>query len=348
MTLYKSENWTFNSGSQELIYLDGQKQQLPSRISACLLTLISSAGKTVTYDELLVKVWGTIHKDASTVSSVISEVRKLIGCGKGGNKIIVTVPKRGYRFSQTVMIIDDETSLQAVQGTEHNSEYLSTESLEPERPLKNSKTSGVALEIAPKSKGIKNKQWIWLGVFVAILAVVFAVTFLLNFNNDVVVKKEDAYSFSDYEVLSHEAGTENEFDVSQDGRWLAYVNKGANVKPSLIIQELNSGQKQTLSASGDYYFGSPVFSSDSKQLVFHKQTKQGCEVWLADFSDFNLDATKTKKLTGCGKGGFWSTTAFSHDGNHIFFSRANELTDPFKVYRLDLRTQFERLSLIHI
>ena len=111
MTVYKFENWTFISDSQELIYPGGQKQQLPSRLSACLLTLISSAGKTVGYDELLIKVWGTTHKDSSTVSSVISELRKLIGCGKDGKKIIVTVPKRGYRFTQEVSIVDDEEFL---------------------------------------------------------------------------------------------------------------------------------------------------------------------------------------------------------------------------------------------
>lgn len=340
MTIYKSENWTFNSDSQELTYLDGQKQQLPSRISACLLTLIASAGKTVSYDELLVKVWGTTHKDASTISSVISEVRKLIGCGQDGKKIIVTVPKRGYRFTQSLIIVDDEPFLQGDGQSKHLVENLNIDSLAPDLPLNSSKISNITVETIPISKTIQNKQWIWLGMLITLI--VITLNFLVNLNSDLAVKKEDTYSFADYEVLSHEAGTENEFDVSQDGRWLTYVNKGANVKPSLIIQDLNSERKQTLSASGDYYFGSPVFSSDSKQLVFHKQTKQRCEVWLADFSDFNLETSKTKKLTECGKGGFWSTTAFSHDGNHIFFSRANELTDPYKVYRLDLRTQFER------
>ena len=342
MTVYKSENWTFNSESQELIYLNGQKKQLPSRINACLLTLISSVGKTVSYDELLETVWGTTHKDASTISSVISEVRKLIGCGKDGKKIIVTVPKRGYRYTQSVSIVDVEPFLQVAQENEHNSESIIIESLEPELPLKNSKIPNLAIETAPHSKVIISKQWTWLGVFITFLAVLFVLNLVLDFNNDIPLKKEGAYSFANYEVLSHEAGKEDEFDVSRDGRWLTYVNRGANVKPSLIIQDLNSERKQILTASGDYYFGSPVFSNDAKQLVFHKQTKKRCEVWLADFSDFNLEASNTKKLTDCGKGGFWSTTAFSQDGNHIFFSRANELTAPYKVYRLDLRTQFER------
>lgn len=345
MTIYKSENWTFNSDSQELTYHEGHKQQLPSRISACLLTLISSAGKTVCYDELLVKVWGTTHKDASTISSVISEVRKLIGCGKDGKKIIITVPKRGYRYTQAVSIVDDEPFLQVALENENNSEQSIIESFEPELPLKGSEIltgSSSSIETITNSKLVINKKWHWLTIFTILLVIIFVLSSSLDFSNDTSVKKVDAYSFTDYEVLSHEVGREHQFDVSRDGHWLAYVNKANNVKPSLIVQDLNSERKQILTASGDYYFGSPVFSNDAKQLVFHKQTKQRCEVWLADFSDFNLAASKTKKLTDCGKGGFWSTTAFSQDGNHIFFSRANALTDPYKVYRLDLRTQFER------
>lgn len=345
MTIYKSENWTFNSDSQELIYRDGHTQQLPSRISTCLLTLISSAGKTVSYDELLEKVWGTLHKDASTISSVISEVRKLIGCGKDGKKIIVTVPKRGYRYTQAISIVDDEQSLTVAPKNENNSKKSIKASVESELPLKNAEIladSSSSIDSIANSNTVINKKWQWLTVFTTLLVIVLVLNVELNFSNDTSVRKEEPYSFFDYEVLSHEVGREDQFDVSRDGHWLAYVNKANNVKPSLIVQELNSERKQILTASGDYYFGSPVFSNDAKQLVFHKQTKERCEVWLADFNDFNLEASKTQKLTDCGKAGFWSTTAFSEDGNHIFFSRANALTDPYKVYQLDLRTQYER------
>ena len=343
MTIYKSENWVFNSDSQELIDREGHKGQLPSRISACLLTLISSAGKTVSYDELLEKVWGTTHKDASTISSVISEVRKRIGCGKDGKKIIVTVPKRGYRYTQAISIVDDEQFLHVAQ--ENNSEKSTIESLEQGLPIENSDIlTGSNSSIGPitNSKLVKNKKWYWLAMFTILLVIIFALVSVLGSSNETSVKKEEPYTFIDYEVLSHEVGREDQFDVSRNGNWLAYVNKANNVKPSLIVQDLNSERKQKLSASGDYYFGSPVFSNDAKQLVFHKQTKERCEVWLADFSNFNLEASKTQKITDCGKSGFWSTTAFSKDGNHIFFSRANALTDPYKVFQLDLRTQFER------
>jgi len=344
MTVYKSESWTFIPDSQELIYNDGRKQQLPSRVNKCLLTLISAPEKTISYDELLLKVWGTTHKDASTISSVISEVRKLIGCGQNGKKIIVTIPKRGYRYTQLVEVIEGEYFTQGVHQNPHSSISLKAESLSIDKSSPKSKdfNTNTTTESMQKATSPIRKLWVWPVIIAILVAFLFMTDSLKNFNKSVAIKKNDIYSFADYEVLSHEAGREDEFDVSSDGRWLAYVNKSPNAKPSLIVQDLNSGRKQVLTASGEYYFGSPVFSQDAKQIVFHKQTNLQCEVWLIDFSAFNLESSERKKITDCGKGGFWSTTAFSKDGNHIYFSRANALTDPFKVYQLDIRTLFER------
>lgn len=352
MTVYKSENWTFIPDSQELIYNDEKKHQLPSRLSTCLLTLLCSEGKTVSYDELLLKVWGTTHKDASTISSVISEVRKLIGCGQDGKKIIVTVPKRGYRYTQQINVIEDKDNVEESRQNQQKPANVNAKSLpisDDVQESKNVNTDINARKNAPtnsenvqKTASPIRKLWVVLAIVTTLTLCIFMFGLLEKINKDATIKKAKINSFTDYEVLSHEIGREDEFDVSSNNRWLTYVHKAPNVTPSLIVQDLASGQKQRLTASGDYYFGSPVFSQDAKQIVFHKQTEQQCEVWLIDFSTFNLESSERKKLTNCGKGGFWSTTAFSNDGNHVYFSRANALTDPFKVYQLDTRTLFER------
>ena len=128
MAVYQSENWTFLPDNQTLIFPCGLTEQLPSRINACLLSLVSAGGQTVTYDKLLQEVWGTAHKDACTISSVVSEVRKPIGCGKGDKKIIVTIPKRGYRFLLPVVVIEDDVFQQALK---HDTESTSVSELRP-------------------------------------------------------------------------------------------------------------------------------------------------------------------------------------------------------------------------
>ncbi|WP_286264888.1 winged helix-turn-helix domain-containing protein [Thalassotalea atypica] len=338
MTVYKCKNWTFVPDSQEIIYADGRKAQLPSRLNSCLLSLITSAGKTVSYDELLLKVWGTTHKDASTISSVISEIRKLVGCGNDGQKIIVTLPKRGYRFTQPVEVVDAEVVSEPPKTNQPKSTSTTPELLDKSEAGKETQNGKESTEPSVIAVRTEKSTWKWLVIVLTIIALLLAVNTALNLTENTQVSQ----SYSDFEVLSHEVGREDEFDVSNDGRWLVYVNKAPNVKPSLVVKELSTGRTQQLVAKDNHYFGSPTFSRDVTQIVFHKQTLDECEVWLADFSSFHLDSNNTRKLTDCGKGGFWSTTAFSKDGNHVYFSRANSLTDPFKVFQLDLRSLFER------
>ncbi len=365
--VYKCRNWTFKPNSQELIYADGKTEQLASRISDCLLTLILAEGDTVTYEELLLKVWGTTHKDASTISSVISEVRKLIGCGKQGKKIIVTLPKRGYRFAEPVEVIDehalshsalapntinqqrdlespqDDSSVAEISSSDNNSDLLH-DVVTIESTSGSPSINELSLKKGPTNESIVKKagKGLWVAIAIAALVVTTLLIWVFNGSLNSQAKPTRFLITGDYEVITHDTGREDEFDVSKDGVWLTYVNKAPNVTPSLVVKELATGKVQRLVASQGGYFGSPVFSIDATKIAFHKQTGQHCEVWLADFSDKTLNAGNTKKLTQCGKSGFWSTLAFSNDGNQLYFARANALTDPYKVFRLDLRTGFER------
>lgn len=328
MPVYKSTKWTFFPEKQEIIYLDGEKKQLPSRISKCLLTLVSNAGSVVTYDELLKEVWGTTHKESSTISSVVSEVRKLIGCGDDDEKIIVTVPKRGYRYSHQIQIYtQDELSVR---------EKPKNTLIEPEASEK------PTIKTDEKTNEKYSLKRILLSLLI-IVSLYSVLTFLnLTGNSESIKGTEHSLSPKQYEVLSHESGREDEFDISDDGLWLTYVNKGTDAVPSLKVKELETGKVQKITAEPGSYFGSPVFSGDANRIIYHKQTEQSCEVWIVDFSSKLLEAKNAKQIASCGKGGFWSTTSFSKDGHHVYYSRANALTDPFKIFRLDLRTSFER------
>lgn len=328
MSVYQSPRWTFFPEKQEIIYLDGEKKQLPSRISKCLLTLLSNAGSVVTYDELLKEVWGTTHKEASTISSVVSEVRKLIGCGDGDEKIIVTVPKLGYRYSGQIQVyMQDELSIHE----KHDDIQITA------------KSSKKPITIRVPSTNNKHLLKLTLLSLLVIVSLYSISNFLGIIDFSESTKGIEApVSPQQYEVLSHESGREDEFDISDDGLWLIYVNKGADTFPSLKVKELETGKLQQITAEPGNYFGSPVFSNDTNKIVFHKQTEQSCEVWVLDFSDKLLEVSKAKQIASCGKGGFWSTTSFSKDGHHVYYSRANALTDPFKIFRFDLRTSFER------
>ncbi|KZN47802.1 winged helix-turn-helix domain-containing protein [Pseudoalteromonas luteoviolacea] len=98
MKTYICKDWKFNPDNQEILYFNGTCHHLPNRYSLLLQVLMENGGNTVTYDCLLESVWGTKYRDNSTISSVVSDLRKLIGCGSSGERLIKTVSKRGYRF----------------------------------------------------------------------------------------------------------------------------------------------------------------------------------------------------------------------------------------------------------
>ena len=86
--VFQTSQWYFLPNNQEIILTSGIKVELPSRLSKCLETLMIANGDTVHYEELLLKVWGTEFRESSTISSVISELRKVIGCTNEGLSLI--------------------------------------------------------------------------------------------------------------------------------------------------------------------------------------------------------------------------------------------------------------------
>jgi DNA-binding winged helix-turn-helix (wHTH) protein len=74
-------------------------------LSRCLEALLEAKRQTVNYDDLLQVVWGTIYRDTNTITSVISELRKLLNNKGKQLKYIVTIPKKDIGLAPTMMYI---------------------------------------------------------------------------------------------------------------------------------------------------------------------------------------------------------------------------------------------------
>ena len=81
-----------------VLFRDGQRVLLTPKALDLLITLVKAEGNPVATEELLRTVWpGTIVEPGS-VTSHISQLRKVLGeCGT--QQFIETLPKRGYRFA---------------------------------------------------------------------------------------------------------------------------------------------------------------------------------------------------------------------------------------------------------
>lgn len=361
MAIYKCHNWAFDPKNQELIYADGQVKQLPGRISLCLNTLIESRGETVLYEQLLMRVWGTTHKDPSTISSVISELRKLIGCGRDKVKLLHTVPKRGYRFIGEVEVVDSATlefadrAGAAMPATSISQQLLgSAPCAEHDDKVIEETSSDAAIENPPSTqarqslksqlksllaKSSNSMAMVLFGVLFAVSASILSANLLLQ--QDTSYKGVVA-AYTDFERLTHEAGNELEFDISKDGRWLIYTRQSHGEKNRIVARDLQSGKLFEMPFEAQNSYDSPSFSPDLSSVVYVKNNDKACEIWLIPFDQGQFDATANRRVSRCGLSGFWTTTDFSSDGQSVYFGRSESLYDPFRIYRHDLKTGYER------
>jgi DNA-binding winged helix-turn-helix (wHTH) protein len=84
--------------SQHLL-LEGDKPvALGSRAMDILLALVERPGELVTKDELMARVWPNVFVDLSNLAVHISALRRALHDRCNGNRFIINIPGRGYRF----------------------------------------------------------------------------------------------------------------------------------------------------------------------------------------------------------------------------------------------------------
>ncbi len=83
---------------------------IPPRIFDTLLYLVAHAGELVSKAELMDAVWPGVVVEENSLSQAISQLRKLLGDGVDGRRLIVTAPGKGFRFVADVGPANAEVS----------------------------------------------------------------------------------------------------------------------------------------------------------------------------------------------------------------------------------------------
>src|ERR1700716_1601215 len=96
--------------SQGCLRRDGIDVPLRPKSFALLEYLITHAGRLVTKDELLSKIWPNVIVTEDSLTRCISEVRTALG--DTGQTAIKTVSKRGYIFAGPVTQAADDLPVQ--------------------------------------------------------------------------------------------------------------------------------------------------------------------------------------------------------------------------------------------
>jgi DNA-binding winged helix-turn-helix (wHTH) protein len=83
----------------QFLLLEGDKSvHLGSRALEILILLLERPGELVSKQELMARVWPNIFVEPANLTVHMSALRRTLRDGRDGNRFIINVPGRGYRF----------------------------------------------------------------------------------------------------------------------------------------------------------------------------------------------------------------------------------------------------------
>ena len=88
------------------LLLEGDKPvPLGSRALEILIVLLQRPGELVSRQELMTRVWPNVFVEPANLTVHISALRRMLRDGQEGNRFIINIPGRGYRFVASVAVL---------------------------------------------------------------------------------------------------------------------------------------------------------------------------------------------------------------------------------------------------
>jgi len=170
----------FNTDEQTISLYENHQivTRLTKPAGRLLLELIQNGKQIVTREELLAKVWTSYGFSASNagLNNYISELRKtfiLLGCHR---ELIVTLPKKGFRFEADILLVESTEAKPLVTASENEGTIsLPVSNHQEELNLSNN-------NIESKFKSFISKKAIF--AYTIFIAFIFGVLFLYHDKND--------------------------------------------------------------------------------------------------------------------------------------------------------------------
>jgi pimeloyl-ACP methyl ester carboxylesterase/DNA-binding winged helix-turn-helix (wHTH) protein len=99
--IYQFANFQLDTPERRLMR-DGVEIPLPHKVFTTLSLLVANAGRMLTREQLLEKVWPDVVVEEGNLNHNISILRKALGEPASGQPYIETLPRMGYRFALPV------------------------------------------------------------------------------------------------------------------------------------------------------------------------------------------------------------------------------------------------------
>jgi len=281
--IYEFDDFRLDSGHL-MLYKNGTTISLKPKVVETLVALVERPGEVISKDELMDRVWQGSFVEESNLSQNIYQLRKTLGTCAGGQPLIETFWRRGYRFNGKVRQPSDVELLFATHTkTLVVTEEETIEDSEPERngtfqinghPLVR-EFAARELSSSRQTKSVRIKVFIGAAVLISGALLIFAgAPFLTS-----IVRPGPADSLGSIGPASVAKMTRMTPDlntlsaaISPDGKYLTYdlEEKG---KHSLWIKDVLSGGTSRLTPPIDVAHYDVAFSPDGKYVFYNTALK---------------------------------------------------------------------------
>ena len=146
--------------AKRLLLRGEESVQLPSKVFETLLVLVQHSEEVVSKDDLLKTVWPDSFVEESNLSQSIFLLRKALGETAQDHRYIVTIPGRGYRFTENVRLVAADEADLIVES--HSQSRVTVEETEP------GPEEGKSVSFLRPHK----RPWSWILPIAAVLLVV--------------------------------------------------------------------------------------------------------------------------------------------------------------------------------
>jgi len=305
--------------SNRLLLRDGEVVPLKKKAYEMLLVLVENNGQVLEKEELMRRLWPDTYVEESNLTHYIYTLRRVLGDEKDNPQFIVTIPGRGYRFTDQVRKHQESDQEDEPMVIERHtlSRVVITETPEKiETPL---------LSLPPAAPTQTNWK-VWAGSGIAGLILALTAGFYFGFNRQTSAPKNSAAPVAKIVPFTGSAGRENHPAFSPDGKQLAFTwRPDGSDNLDIYVKLIGAGEPLRLTQSSDADVF-PAWSPDGRFIA-----------WVRAYGDFN-EIYVVPALGGVERRIFktrqavWSSVSWTVDGKQLAIADAEQGEDQSSIF----------------
>ncbi|MEO6690229.1 MAG: winged helix-turn-helix domain-containing protein [Dokdonella sp.] len=240
---------------------DGMR--LTPKAASVLLELVRAAGRTLSRDELISRVWKGTCPTNDVLTQAIKDLRRALGDDLHAPRYVETLPRLGYRLIAHAHFVEADELAQP---------------LPPSTPQVLPSIIGAPPSMAPASGWVRKRLTFAAGLGLLLLALAGAGS-SSHWNMNHSVAGSSSWHATAKRLITADPGAERNPRISPDGTRIAYTVGDASLRESHIVQRsLGASRARGLneSSSGPELY--PVWSPDGATIAYMQISDTQCAI----------------------------------------------------------------------